>query len=592
MAADAALLHRSYLSVSESTDRLMASAGLAQPQPEQQPEPEQLPEPRPSTAPGSRGQTGSRADPAVAPGRRRSRRAGLGPNRRESLTGRIRDWSVERGLDEGSLSMVEDKETSGSRLRAAREAREQLKRFGFHNAAEAFAFGDTDRDGLLAAPDVDEWLEELGVSEASRHSVILQLSRGRPRDGCVDARQWMRVFNHASFGRLPTQQDQQRAVRESAAPKGRRDVRERLDTYNALRERREELEAVRDHARERDAAAGSDEDEAAGSPTPSSPAAPASPAPGEDALDGGAVLWLARRECELRGVADAAEAFWFFADSIEGGQQSSAGRDLLAQPPPLRHRHENPPKGGRLGPLPPPPPYLNKKHFLRGLATLGIQSVAAGDLLRALAASGAEGGGGGRARVSPTEFLQHFSPAQPGATTEKKMHPFAVTSALARAGRPTERARVRALVYRRQQEVARGELRLPSLDELQMEAVAAAEASDRLRAEVEAAAVVQAAAARAVVEEAFAVAQAGSDDESAEDDEEEEGEDSEEEQDKSLRSGSPASDWRATTPPPFIVAPVDREWLDLSIGDPIFAPFDAVAHAEVQRITASSSLPK
>eukprot|EP01045_Picozoa_sp_COSAG04_P011875 COSAG04_NODE_779_length_10341_cov_3.429799_5_plen_588_part_00 len=568
MAADAALLHRSYLSVSESTDRLMASAGLAQPQPEQQPEPEQLPEPRPSTA-----------------GRRRSRRAGLGPNRRESLTGRIRDWSVERGLDEGSLSMVEDKETSGSRLRAAREARESLKRFGFHNAAEAFAFGDTDRDGLLAAPDVDEWLEELGVSEASRHSVILQLSRGRPRDGCVDARQWMRVFNHASFGRLPTQQDQQRAVRESAAPKGRRDVRERLDTYNALRERREELEAVRDHARERDAAAGSDEDEAAGSPTPSSPSAPASPAPGEDALDGGAVLWLARRECELRGVADAAEAFWFFADSIEGGQQSSAGRDLLAQPPPLRHRHENPPKGGRLGPLPPPPPYLNKKHLLRGLATLGIQSVAAGDLLRALAASGAEGGGGGRARVSPTEFLQHFSPAQPGATTEKKMHPFAVTSALARAGRPTERARVRALAYRRQQEVARGELRLPSLDELQMEAVAAAEASDRLRAEVEAAAVVQAAAARAVVEEAFAVAQAGSDDESAEEEEEE---DSEEEQDK-----SPASDWRATTPPPFIVAPVDREWLDLSIGDPIFAPFDAVAHAEVQPTPpASSSLPK
>ena len=93
-----------------------------------------------------------------------------------------------------------------------------LKHQGFRNAAEAFAFADKDKDGLLAAPEVADWLRELGLSASARSSVLEQLSRGRVRDGCIDARQWLRVFNHPSWGRLPSQVTALRAVANAAAP--------------------------------------------------------------------------------------------------------------------------------------------------------------------------------------------------------------------------------------------------------------------------------------------------------------------------------------------------------------------------------------
>ena len=78
-----------------------------------------------------------------------------------------------------------------------------------------------------------------------------------------------------------------------------------------------------------DAAAGSEEDEAAGSPTPSSPAAPASPAPGEDALDGGAVRWLARALASLG--AEQPRAFLSFVP----GSPRVPARGLRGLSPPL-----------------------------------------------------------------------------------------------------------------------------------------------------------------------------------------------------------------------------------------------------------------
>eukprot|EP01043_Picozoa_sp_COSAG02_P008318 COSAG02_NODE_264_length_26618_cov_244.096459_2_plen_482_part_00 len=443
MAADPLLA--SYLQITEETDRLM---GFSQPRPEPLQPP--VPEPQPAVA--------------AVPRRRVRRKPQLGPGRRAQLASRIAEQQeslgspgVENNLENEDPSVAASGELSTdllsyagpdavasgvlrksqtNALAAARETRMRLKHQGFLNAAEAFAFADKDKDGLLAAPAVSDWLRELELPDATVASVLEQLARGRVRDGCIDARQWLRVFNHPSWGRLASQDTALRAVANAAAPVGRASIRERVDTRSAIFERRAVLESVGqsfklelEESKAVSYAANymTEDDLLVGA---------------QGNLDGGAVLSLAGQECGLRGLTDPADAFWFFADSVDGGAGGQARVNALRRPAS-------------------DPPSIWEGNLARGLAALKITSVDPFELLYALTEHE-----GGRRLVDPSTFLQQWGGSDGSKVTQKKMHPFAVKASLSSAGRPTRRATIRAAVRKVQELVANRQVCLPTAEEL------------------------------------------------------------------------------------------------------------------------------
>jgi hypothetical protein len=571
MAADPLL--QSYLQITEETDRIM---GLSEP-----PAP---PVAAPAPAPAPVAALSAAAAPARRRAQRRKRPRALGPGRREklaSLVARQREGSLSLGdetdnrenedpepvaiepeLSADLLSSAPPDAVADGRLRegqtsaltAARDARMVLKHQGFCNAAEAFAFADTDRDGLLAAPAVSEWLHELGLQPATRALVLELLGRGRVRDGCIDARQWLRVFNHPSWGRLPSQDTALRAVAEAAAPIGRATIRERVDTRSAIFERRAALESVgqsfkleieetkavsyaADFMTESDLLLGA-----------------------EAKLDSGAVLNLAARECALRGLDAAADAFWFFADCVDGGAGGQARINAQRRPPT-------------------DPPPLREENLARGLAALHITSVVPFELLYALTEHE-----GGRTVVEPPTFLQQWGGSDGSNTAQKKMHPFAVAKSLTSAGRPTRRATVRAAVRKAHELVASGEVVLPTADDLLGEAKQVADAAESLREEVEIAAATADGAAVKVVEEAYVAAQIEVKDKAAAPGHSSTNSAVDSDNDRKSKDTTDVTvddqDWRASSPPVWLVVPAQQ---DQFLGDPIFAPYDPAEH-EAQRL--------
>ena len=440
MAPDPLLL-QSYMQITEETDRLMGfTEAPAEPSETEAPE----------------------LQPAIAPRHRTRKHRQLGPGRRATLASRIAQQTHSPGdpaendleneapraispeLSADLLSCAAPDAVARGELRkgqttaltAARNARLRLKHQGFRNAAEAFAFADKDKDGLLASPAVGDWLRELGLPDGETASVLEQLARGRVRDNCIDARQWLRVFNHPSWGRLPSQTTALRAIANAAAPVGRASIVERVDTRSAIFERRAALESVgqsfKVEIQESKAVS-----YAAGYMTETELLLGA-----QGKFDPTAVLSLAGQECALRGLNEPADAFWFFADSVDAGLGGQARVNALRRP-----SHD--------------PPPLREGNLARGLASLKITSVEPFELLYALTEHE-----GGRRIVEPATFLQQWGGGDGAKITHKKMHPFAVKASLSSAGRPTRRADIRAAVRKVQELVTKRQIVLPTVEEL------------------------------------------------------------------------------------------------------------------------------
>ena len=244
------------------------------------------------------------------------------------------------------------------------------------------------------------------------------------------------MLNHPSWGRLPSQTTALRAVASAAAPVGRASILERVDTRSAIFERRAALESVgqsfKVEIQESKAVS-----YAAGYMTETELLLGA-----QGKLDSGAVLSLAGQECALRGLNEPADAFWFFADSVDAGLGGQARVNALRRP-----AHD--------------PPPLREGNLARGLAALEITSVGPFELLYALTEQE-----GGRRIVEPATFLQQWGGGDEAKVTPKKMHPFAVKASLSSAGRPTRRADIRAAVRKVQELVTKRQVVLPAAEEL------------------------------------------------------------------------------------------------------------------------------